>query len=239
MNTYFPGYLSAIFVLTTLLAVYIFRWVLSGSPGHEKRKTGIIIGGFIIWLCFQGFLSLNNIYNSRLSELPPRLLLLGILPPMLLIVFLFASSSGRKFIDGLVLKRLIYLNIVRIPVEIGLLLLFLNKSVPKLMTLEGGNLDILSGLSAPVVAYYTFRKQRLSRKFLLAWNICCLALLANIVIRALLSAPFPFQKIGFEQPNIAVLNFPVVWLPTFIVPLVLFGQLSSIRQLLRIDALRK
>jgi hypothetical protein len=94
------------------------------------------------------------------------------------------------------------------------------------MTFEGGNLDILSGLSAPLIAYYAVKKP----KILLAWNFICLALLINIVARALLSAPFPFQQFAFDQPNIAILQFPVIWLPTFIVLTVLFGHVTVIIQ---------
>jgi hypothetical protein len=47
------------------------------------------------------------------------------------------------------------------------------------------------------------------------------------------STPSPLQKIAFDQPNIAILNFPFSWLPTFIVPIVLLGHLVSIRQLLK------
>lgn len=36
-------------------------------------------------------------------------------------------------------------NVVSIPVEIVLLLLYLHLAVPRLMTFEGGNIDILSG----------------------------------------------------------------------------------------------
>lgn len=50
---------------------------------------------------------------------------------------------------------------------------------------------------------------------------------------ALFSTPSPIQQFAFEQPNIAILNFPFSWLPTFIVPLVLFGHLASIRKLLK------
>ena len=69
---------------------------------------------------------------------------------------------------------------------------------------------------------------------LLWWNIISLGLLVNIIIYAVLSAPFSFQKMAFDQPNIAVLYFPFNLLPAFIVPVVLFGHLVSIRQLLRI-----
>ena len=67
-------------------------------------------------------------------------------------------------------------------------------------------------------------------------NFICLVLLLNIVINALFSAPSPLQKFAFDQPNIAILNFPFSWLPTFIVPIVLFGHLTSIRQLTKIKS---
>jgi hypothetical protein len=152
---------------------------------------------------------------------------------MLTIIWLFASVKGREFLDSLPLTRLTYLNLVRIPVEIGLFCLFLHKAVPELMTFEGRNFDIFSGLTAPIIAYFGVTKAKLNRQILLAWNLICLGLLINIVVNAFFSAPFPFQKFAFEQPNIAVLNFPFSWLPTFIVPIVLFAQLISIRQLLK------
>jgi hypothetical protein len=235
MNNNFPVYLSVFFILTTLGALLILGWVMNSSAKGSSQIKGTVLGASIIWLSIQGFLSSKNIYSASLSSFPPKLLILGILPPLLVIGFLFIGKSSRAFLDSLSLNRLIWLNIVRIPVEIALLLLFINKSVPRLMTLEGGNLDIISGLTVPVVAYYTFREKRLSYRFLLFWNILCLALLANIVVRAILSAPFPFQKLSFDQPNIAILNFPFVWLPTFIVPLILLGQITSIRQLMKMN----
>jgi hypothetical protein len=54
-----------------------------------------------------------------------------------------------------------------------------------------------------------------------------------IVFTAIFSAISPFQKFGFEQLNMAIFNFPFSWLATFIVPMVLFGHLVSIRILLK------
>jgi len=99
------------------------------------------------------------------------------------------------------------------------------------MTFEGRNFDILAGLSTPFIAYFGFTKKTIGRKFLLAWNIICLLLLLNIVVNAILSAPFVFQQFAFDQPNIAILYFPFVWLPGFIVPVVLFSHLVLIRRL--------
>jgi hypothetical protein len=124
------------------------------------------------------------------------------------------------------------LHIVRIPVELTLFGLFLHHAVPELMTFEGRNPDILSGLTAPIVYLLFFRKGKINQTGLLIWNLACLGLLINIVINAIFSAPFAFQKQAFDQPNIAVLFFPFSWLPSFVVPVVLFCHLVSIRQLI-------
>ena len=97
---------------------------------------------------------------------------------------------------------------------------------------EGRNFDIISGITAPLIYYYGFVKKRLNKNILIAWNLLCLALLLNIVINAVLSAPFPFQQFAFNQPNIAVFYFPYVWLPGCIVPLVLLSHLVAIKQLM-------
>ena len=158
--------------------------------------------------------------------------LLGVFPAILTIVFLFLSKPGKYFIDHLPLLQLTWLNIIRIPVEIVLYCLFLNKAVPELMTFAGRNFDVIAGITAPFIAYFGFTRQKIGRPLILVWHFIALALLANIVVTAVLSAPFSFQQFAFDQPNIAILYFPVSWLPTFIVPVVLFGHLVSIRLLL-------
>lgn len=229
-----PIYISMTFGLTTLVSLQLFIWTIRNSNSEQTRKmaTPIFIG-LTFWLTIQAVLTYKNVYNSDTNSFPPKIMLIGILPTILTIIFLFATSKGKQFMDSLPLKNLTYLNIVRIPVEIVLFWLFLNKAIPELMTFEGRNFDILAGLSAPIIAYFGLTKTILSRKTILLWNFICLGLLANIVVNALFSAPSPIQKFAFDQPNIAILNFPFSWLPTFIVPIVLFGHLTSIRQLIR------
>jgi len=150
----------------------------------------------------------------------------------MLIAALFMTRSGRQYLDGIDIKTLTLLHIIRIPVELVLYWLFLNKAVPQLMTFEGRNFDILSGITAPLVFYFGFIKKRLGRNVILLWNFLCLGLLLNIVVNAILSAPFPFQQFAFDQPNIAVLYFPFNLLPALVVPLVLLAHLVTIRQLM-------
>lgn len=227
-----PQYISLVFSFTTIATLFFFFLIILNSKDFSS-KTNVIILALTLWLILQMILSFFNFYNSDTLSFPPRFLLLT-LPPLLTIIILFATRSGKIFIDGLSLFYLTLLNVVRIPVEIVLYWLFLNKAVPELMTFNGNNFDIFSGITAPIIAYFGIYKKLFNKKIILTWNIISLALLLNIVITAIFSAPFTFQKFAFEQPNIAVLYFPFSWLPGFIVPVVLFTHLASIRKLIKV-----
>lgn len=216
------------------MTLLLFCWVVKNSKSSVVRSQSIII--FLIlacWLMIQAALTLNHVYNTHLNSFPPKIVLFGILPAVFIIILLFNVEKGKLFIDNLSLLHITYLNIIRIFVEITLHKLFLYKMVPELMTFKGINFDILMGISAPFIAYHGIKRSKISRNLILCWNIIGLGLLLNIVTIAFLSAPSPVQKMAFDQPNIALLYFPFSWLPTFIVPVVLFGHLVSIRQLLK------
>ncbi len=229
-----PIYIPIIFGLTTLFTLYMFFRVIKTSNSEATRNgaTKITIG-LTIWLVIQSVLTLQNFYSSNTTLLPPRIFVFGVLPTFITILFLFISKKGLHFIDSLSLKNYTYLNLVRIPVEFVLWWLFLNKCVPELMTFEGRNYDIIAGITAPFIAYYGFTKAKLSNPIILVWNFICLGLLINIGVHGFLSAPSPLQKLAFNQPNIALLYFPFSWLVSFVVPIVLFGHLTAIRQLLK------
>lgn len=217
--------ISLAFIFTTGLAV--------GLLYHAAHRSKRLLWVLLAWLLVQGTVALSGFYTVT-DTLPPRFALLLVLP-LLGIVLLFSTASGRRFLDGLRFDTLTLLHVVRIPVELVLLGLYLHQAVPQLMTFEGRNWDILAGLSAPFVYYFAFRTKQLSARGLLLWNILGLVSLLNIVVNALLSAPSPFQRFAFEQPNVAILHFPLVWLPACVVPIVLLAHLAAIRRLV-IDA---
>jgi len=129
-------------------------------------------------------------------------------------------------------KWFLLFHVIRIPVELVLFWLFVYRYLPKEMTFEGRNVDLLAGLSAPLIYYFGFVKKRLTSRIIITWNIISLGLLLNIVVIAILSLPTPFQKFGFEQPNQALLHFPYVWLPCGLVPMVLYAHLITIQHFL-------
>jgi hypothetical protein len=219
----FPLYLSLGFGLTTGLAVWLFY--------RAARPSAPALGLLLGWLGLQGAVALTGFYTLT-STLPPRPALL-VLPPLLTIGGLFATAAGRRFLARLRPDWLTLLHVVRLPVELVLLGLYRAGSVPRLMTFEGRNWDILMGLSAPLVYYLVFRRRRWGWRALLSWHLLGLGLLLNIVVNALLAVPAPWQRWGFEQPNVAILHFPFAWLPSVVVPLVLLAHLAAVWQLLR------
>lgn len=217
-----PEYVSYLFVATTLGTLWFF---------YKASQSKLAVFILLAWIAIQGIISESGFYIVT-DTVPPRFIFL-VLPALVFVLYMMLSKSGHAFIDSLDARWLTYLHVMRIPVEITLYFLFTNRLVPQIMTFAGNNFDIAAGLTAPLVAYFGYKRQPLPKVILLFWNFLCLALLANIVITAVLSAPFPFQQFAFEQPNVGVLYFPFTWLPGFVVPIVLFAHLVSIRQLLK------
>ena len=224
-----PLYVTVVFVLTTLLTIgLLFRSFRNVRPAGFP--SGLITFLIPFWMIMTGLLSMSGFYQ-QFQYLPPRVATFAIFPAVVLIIlyFIFFRAS---FIERLSLKTLTIFHIVRIPVEFVLLWLFQFGFVPQVMTFEGRNFDVLSGLTAPLIFWLAFRGGRPNRPLLIGWNLAALALLVNIVVTAILSFPSPIQRFGFEQPNVGITYFPFIWLPAIIVPIVLFAHLASLWRLL-------
>jgi hypothetical protein len=212
---------------------FVFLIFLSAQVGkHVPFKSSVVLAVIVCWIIIQSVLAYTNFYSSHTEATPPRFFL-AVLPVFLSIAILFNTRKGKLLIDALPVEPLYWFHSIRVPVELVLYGLFLQKEIPELMTFAGRNFDILAGITAPVVAYFGIRKQKFGKAFLLFWNFGCIALLLNIVFNAILSAPFPFQQFALDQPNIAVLYFPMILLPAFVVPVVFFAHFVSIRRLLQ------
>ncbi|OAQ41616.1 hypothetical protein A5893_00455 [Pedobacter psychrophilus] len=217
-----PFYVYAAFSLTIFATLYLFY------RATKKSKGFIVL--LSIWITVQSVIGILGFYTLT-NSIPPRFPFL-LLPPLVFTIVQFTTKRGVLFIDSLDLKSLTIIHVIRIPVELILYWLFIAKAVPQLMTFEGRNFDIISGITAPFVYYFGFVEPKLTKSILIGWNVLCIGLLLNIMINGMLSAPTQIQQFGFEQPNIAVLHFPFIFLPACIVPIVLFSHLASIRQLI-------
>src|SRR5450631_2593318 len=222
-----PFFIPMVFIITIGLALFIIFRALRGFS-----KIIYILSG---WLLIQAILGLSGFYLIHGGSMPRFLLL--ILLPLIFMLLLISTNRGRNLSGQLDLRWLTLIHVLRIPVELVLFWLFIHQAVPRIMTFEGRNPDILTGLTAPFIYYFGFVKRQLPLNIILAWNFVSLGLLLNIVVIAILSMPFPIQQFGFGQPDIALFYFPFVWLPGCLVPLVISAHLISIRRLMNRKAM--
>ena len=225
-----PGYVSIVFILTTFASV-AFLLQAAKAAGLHRLPCRILLFLLPLWIFFQAVMATGGFYLVT-SGTPPRLVIFAVLPALALIAAYFVFFR-ESFIDRLPLKILTMLHVVRIPVEIVLFWLFVGGAVPQVMTFEGRNFDIVSGILAPIVYLAAFRGTRPNRWMLIAYNVLGLILLFNIVSIAIMAVPSPMQQIAFDHPNVGVLLFPYIWLPAIVVPIVLFSHLAALWQLLR------
>lgn len=238
MQTHIPYYIPVLFLSLVLVLLFFILKYLNESLNktYEKIKTKRIIlittSILILWLLFLYLLSTNNILNNY-SAMPPRMLLV-IIPPLIVALIFTFSKTVLSWLKNVPLQYLIYLQTFRVVVEFILWLLYRNNIIPVQMTFEGRNYDILIGLSALFTGYYYVKGIEFFKNkwVLIFWNVAGLILLANIVVIAILSAPFPFRQFMNEPANTIIFYFPYVLLPGFLVPVAYTTHLLSLKKLL-------
>ncbi|RDV13970.1 hypothetical protein DXT99_16860 [Pontibacter diazotrophicus] len=234
-SIYFTVARAGFVVLTAIclaLIIYGARQTLlrmGWEAERANRRTLLIAALLFSWVVFSSALALQSILGD-FSATPPRLLLI-ILPPLIAIVWLTFSSSFRQFLAHVPSYWLIMLQVFRVPVEIFLWLQFIAGLTPVQMTFEGRNWDVLTGLTAPVVAWLCYGRGRNLKGVAIVWNIFGLTLLLNIVATAILSTPSPFRVFMNEPANTLVAQFPIVFLPAVLVPLAYALHLFSLRKI--------
>src|SRR5436190_9492810 len=163
-----PAYVSIVFVLTTLAAIGFLMRAMN-SAGIKTLPSRILMFLLPLWLMFQGVLALGGFY-LKTDVVPPRLAVFAVWPAVLLVVIYFIFFR-RSFIERMPLKLLTLVHVVRIPVELVLLWLYLGDQVPRMMTFEGRNFDILSGVLAVITYFVAFRDGQIRRGLLIAFNV--------------------------------------------------------------------
>jgi hypothetical protein len=188
----------------------------SWEPARKKNYKKFWIRALVIWGVLVSAWSLSGIMGN--FENFPFNFAPVIVIPLAAIIYVTFSQSLKEILQNIPVENLIRLQSFRFFVEIMLWLLFLDNFIPVQMTFEGRNLDILAGITAPIIASLAARG-KIARGALIAWNLICLAFLVNIVTIAILSTPSPVRVFMEEPANRIVTVFPVSWLPGFLVPL--------------------
>jgi hypothetical protein len=198
------------------------------GPGAVQgvRIAGVALVG---WLALTGVLAERGFFED-FQSMPPRMLL-GIGLPLLTLLALTFSGRVAPLLAALPPAWPVAAQTFRIAVEIVLWQLAVAGAIPELLSFHGRNVDILVGLTAPVVAYACFVRRAWPARVAVWWNWAGIVILLNVVVHAQLSAPTPWRVFETDPPATFIADWPYIWLPAFLVPLAWLLHAVSLRQL--------
>ena len=213
----------------------------SGRAAHRAGLQAVAIRRLrvLVSVVLAGWLALTAAaaaggWLRRWDAVPPRLALL----PLVVLVTMVLLNRLPGFARLLVHVPPwwpIAAQVFRVGVELVLLAYYGRGLVPRQMTLEGRNLDLLVGLTAPVMAVLIARG-RASRPLVLGWNALGLASLVNVAYLAVTSAPGALHRNWPGEPLTLVGHWPAVWIPALLLPSAVALHVISIRRTLNSSA---
>jgi hypothetical protein len=185
------------------------QWVgfyigIRALPGDSGRWHRWAIGSaivFVAWLAAAMLLGANGFFRLDAPRVPQALLI------TLAAGYLFLlSRTFREIIAGIPQHWLIAIQTFRILGGVFLVRYF-QGDLPAVFAIPAGVGDVLTGLFAPLVAYWWFVGKPYARGAAIAWNLFGMADLINAVVIGWLT--------GGGGGGIV---FPIVLIPTYAVP---------------------
>ena len=173
-------------------------------PGQESRRLRWIVGSaavLVVWLVGVMLLAANDVFRIDGPNIPVALLTTLAAGYLLLL-----SRTFRAIISGIPQHWLIGVQVFRILGAVFLVRYFQGQ-LPGVFAIPAGVGDVMTGLFAPLVAYWWVAGKPYARTAAIAWNLFGMADLVNAVVLGALT--------GGGGGGIV---FPIVLVPTYAVP---------------------
>ncbi|TAJ10612.1 MAG: hypothetical protein EPO61_02030 [Nitrospirae bacterium] len=162
----------------------------------------------------------------------PRIPIL-VLTQLVFVVWLAWFSRWSGDLAQMPQLYLVGLQCFRIPVELMMAELAAQNLLAVEMTFYGRNFDVLTGVTAVILAIWVHRDgEEPMRHILIGWNLMGLSFLTAALAHGLLSVPYPFQLLHLSVPTFVIASFPLVWLPTVLVPIAYLLHFVSLKRCL-------
>lgn len=209
----------------TVLVGCVLAGLVAMARRAQPQRSWVYVAGLVAWLVATGLVAASGVL--RAAVLPPPLLLIAF-PTLFFVVILARGGIGSAILERVPLWAVVGLQGFRLPLELLMHEAYRQGVMPIQMSYSGLNFDILTGISALLIAALAYLR-RLPAWLLRVWNIMGLALLVTIVTIAILSFPTPFRAFPQDPPNVWITYVPFVWLPLFLVPTAAFTHALLLR----------
>jgi len=242
MQPLIPAYVAPVVIFTVVaLGFWLYRLVARaaqpddlppGASARIRRNTGLALGGWLLLaLVFAGSRpALDPAGNGVVPISFPLFALISLGAALGLLAF---SPTWRRLVDTIPASLLISAQAYRLIGAIFLPLYAIG-SLPRHFALPAAWGDITVGLLAPFVALAIRNQVRGARPLALGWNLFGIA---DLVVAVGMGTGYLLLALqpGLQAAPIApaMTFFPLVLIPTFVVPLSFILHIYSIRRTLR------
>jgi hypothetical protein len=238
MSSVIPSYVApVVLAVDVALAYWLIRLVSRAADTVELNQdtrrrirlgTGIVIGGWLLLaLLLAGSSPATDAAGNGRVPITFPLFAGGSL--VLALGLLALSPTWRRVVDAIPAESLISVQIFRLIGGIFLTLYAIG-SLPRYFAYPAGWGDIAVGFAAPVVALAVRNRVRAARSLALGWNLFGLL---DLLTAVGLGTGYLLAVAGTSGPIStvpAMTFFPLVLIPTFVVPVAIILHIYSIRR---------
>jgi hypothetical protein len=206
-------------------------WRAVGRAGYPQADTSrlqlALAVGAVAWLALTLWVAASGVLRDFDRRPPPMMILMAAV--LALALWIALSWVGDLLVSHASWVALVGLQAFRLPLELLMHRASVERLMPVQMSYSGRNFDIVTGLTALVLALALARAP-VPRWVIAAWNVLGTVLLANVLVIAVASMPM-FHRFGADRLNTWVAEPPFVWLPSVLVLTALAGHLVIFRKL--------
>ena len=230
--TYLPAYVLTGTIAVIVTLVFGLRAALI-SAGWAAPQRAVAVGTaaaiLIGWLALAALLGAGGAFRAAAGQLPS--IQYGVFVPILIgALLVWRSPAVKRIIEAVPQAWIVGVQLYR-ALGVIFLILYANDQMPGLFAWPAGIGDILVGVLAPVVALAYARAPRENADLVFSWNVFGILDLAVAVGTGFATSPSQFQLFALDRPNELVSLFPLVLIPTYLVPLSILLHLASLTKL--------
>lgn len=215
------------------LQFYLLTTILITTLTLVLHSTGIKVRPFLIgmaaWITYIFVIGTSGVLRD--FSLPPRIPLLLVIPAFGIMSWIFLTGLHRPLLGTIPRWLPMVFQSFRIWVEFLLLGVHLKGLASEEPTMAGYNFDILVPISGLILAFLVYKQKVLSEKWVIAWNVMGLGILASVVFIFITLGAFPAIW-GYEtttvSPKFGDMPYPLV--AGFFMPVAVMVHVFSVVQ---------
>ena len=198
---------------------------------QRKSIVGIAALILVLWLAAAAALGALGTFQAAADILPT--IQYGVFLPIVVgVLFIWRSETVKRLIDAVPQAWIVGVQFYR-ALGVIFLILYAGAALPGLFAWPAGIGDILIGVLAPVVAIAYARNPSENGDLVATWNWFGIFDLIIAVAAGFITSPSLVQPFEVNPPNDLITLFPLVLIPTFLVPVSILLHVASLMKLHR------